>query len=248
MMQRVVSTGIDDIDLKPVVVIIGNYGSGKTEVALNYALACAAHGEQVKIADLDIVNPYFRTREARDLLREAGIEVILPDARYLNADLPIVVPQIRGIIKRPGQRTILDVGGDDVGATVLSSLIDLFRTAEHDVLMIVNKSRPFTDTVAGCEKIAREIERSSRLRITGVVGNTHLMHHTTADIVYEGAAFARSVANRLTVPLTFITVDRRLMDEIDATRIDCPILAFKRLLLPPWRPETKLGSANFKLS
>lgn len=246
--HRVDMTDISNIPLNPIVVILGNYGSGKTEVALNYALTCADAGQTVKIADLDIVNPYFRTREARDILRTAGIEVILPDSQYLYADLPIVVPQIRGIIRQPGQRAILDVGGDDAGATVLSSLADVFGNVAHDVLLIVNESRPFTDTVDGCLKIAHEIEGASRLKVTGVVGNTHLLTQTTLDTIHRGYDFTCKVATELGVPLQFITAERRFIDDIDAKRIDCPILLIERLLLPPWQPKTKLGSANFRLS
>ena len=101
-----------DIDLEGIVIIVGNYGSGKTEVAVNLAMARKKAGIDVRVADLDLVNPYFRTREARAVLARKGIEVVLPPEKYLSADLPIVSPAVSGMIRRPSRLSILDVGGD----------------------------------------------------------------------------------------------------------------------------------------
>ncbi len=108
------------IDLDGIVVIVGNYGSGKTEISINLAANRKREGLEVRIADLDLVNPYFRTREARVPLSEMGIDVVLPPKQYLKADLPILSPKIAGMIRQPSQLTLLDVGGNDVGATVLA--------------------------------------------------------------------------------------------------------------------------------
>ncbi|MEJ2656488.1 MAG: cobalamin biosynthesis protein CbiA, partial [Desulfobacterales bacterium] len=99
-----------------IVVIVGNYGSGKTEVSINLAVNQRRAGAEVKIADLDLVNPYFRTREARKPLSKLGIEVVIPDEKYLQADLPILSPAISGLIRRPSHLTVIDAGGNDVGA------------------------------------------------------------------------------------------------------------------------------------
>ena len=115
------------IDLDGVVVIVGNYGSGKTEVAVNLALHHRRGGKDVQIADLDLINPYFRTREARVPLRKLGIEVVLPPERYLHADLPILSPAVAGMLRQTGRLTLLDVGGNDAGATVLASLSHVLR-------------------------------------------------------------------------------------------------------------------------
>ena len=100
------------IDLKGIVIIVGNYGSGKTETAVNLALNRQAAGVDVSMADLDLVNPYFRTREAGQVLFEKGIRLVLPDAKYMNADLPILAPQVAGLIRNPSELTILDAGGE----------------------------------------------------------------------------------------------------------------------------------------
>jgi len=239
---------MQQLDLKPVVLFIGNYGSGKTEVSVNFAVNRRAAGQQVQIADLDVVNPYFRSREVRDLLEAKGIEVILPDQQLMNADLPIVVPQIRGLIKQPKGTAILDVGGDDVGATVLGSLHDELSTSPHDMLQVVNISRPFTETADDTLIITREIEAAGRLKVTGIIGNSHLMDHTTVETIYRGYEYTMQVANSLNLPVRFITCEARLMDELRTEEFDCPVLPIERQMLPPWRRRNKLGSQNFLLS
>jgi hypothetical protein len=161
-----------DLRLGGVVVIVGNYGSGKSEVAINLAAYHRQIGLQVRIADLDLVNPYFRSREARVALAELGIEVVLPPDAYLHAELPVLSPMVAGIIRRPGELTILDVGGDNVGAMVLAALGDAFAAgAIPQMLQVVNPLRPATGTHAGCLKIRREIEAAAGLSVTGLIGN-----------------------------------------------------------------------------
>ena len=117
-----------DIELRGIVIIVGNYGSGKSETAVNLAAHARTRGLSVKITDLDLVNPYFRSREARIPLEAMGVEVVLPPSQYMHADLPILTPGVAGMIKNPADLTILDVGGDDVGARVLAAL---FRRLER---------------------------------------------------------------------------------------------------------------------
>ena len=111
-----------EISLNCIVGIVGNYGSGKTEVSINLAVNRKRSGLDVRLADLDLVNPYFRTREARTQLEALGIDVILPPEQYLHADLPVLSPVIAGMIKKTDGLTLLDLGGDDVGALVLAAL------------------------------------------------------------------------------------------------------------------------------
>ena len=239
---------MDDIDLQPVVIFVGNYGSGKTEVAVNLAFSSKQKGMSVQIADIDVVNPYFRSREVRVEMESMGIEVITPDERWIDADLPIVVPQIKGVIQKPRGRAILDAGGDDVGATILGSLQDVLIRCPHDLLQVVNINRPFTEDAAGCLGITKEIETAARLKVTGIVGNSHLMDDTDPQTIIRGYELAKEVANSLDVPLNFITCELGLMQELDLSLIECPILPITRMLLPPWRRRRKVGSQNFLLS
>ncbi len=226
--------------LEKPIVIVGNYGGGKTEVAVNLAAYFRYKGESVTIADLDLVNPYFRTREARDALRRIGVEVILPDEGYLNADLPILSPSVAGMIRRRGGVRILDVGGDDAGATVLASLGDSFEKSPVAVIQVVNPFRPFTETFEGCIKIRREIESASKIEISGLIGNPNLIDSTTIDTIYDGYGFVKELSERMAVPLLFLAVSWELLPDIDPSFFDCPILPIKRQLVPPWKKPAGL--------
>jgi len=217
-----------------IVVIVGNYGSGKTEVSVNLALNQKDKGRRVRLADLDLVNPYFRSREVRQLLESKGIEVLLPDQQYLQADLPILSPTISGMIRDPGELALLDVGGDDVGATVLAALADAFQEQAARVLQVVNPNRPYTDTIDGCIQIKNEIEKSAKMTITGIVGNANLMDETNASIIYQGYEFVADLAETCRLPLEFITIESRLMDQVDLSKIHCPVLPLERHLTLPW--------------
>jgi hypothetical protein len=224
-----------EIRLEGIVIIVGNYGSGKTEVAVNLAAHHRRAGMQVRIADLDLVNPYFRTREARNTLRAMGIDVVLPPDIYLNADLPILSPLIAGMIRNPSQLTVLDVGGDDVGATVLAALADAFHSSSGRMLQVINPFRPFTDTVDGCLRMRAAIERTSKLTVSGLVGNANLIDETTLEHVYQGSAFMAQVAEAAGLPVVFAAVDRQLLDRLEPARIPCPVLPIVRQLVPPWK-------------
>lgn len=238
-----------------VVLVVGNYGSGKTEVSVNLAINLAAR-HPVAIADLDIVNPYFRCREAREEMESHGIRVINPTGGYQAADLPIVLPEIRGAVQsahKAGEGyVLLDVGGDDVGARILSSLADLFKDRSYAMLQVLNAKRPFTDSVEGCVRIKEEIEAASRLRVTGLVSNTHLMEETDADVILEGIELARAVGAATGLPLEFATASPSLKDDRDLEggladgegSGDCPFLWIERRMLPPWKLKSKTDKAE----
>ncbi len=230
------------IDLDGIVVIVGNYGSGKTEISVNLAANRKREGLEVRIADLDLVNPYFRTREARVSLSEMGIDVVLPPKQYLNADLPILSPKIAGMIRQPSQLTLLDVGGNDVGATVLATLADSLKDKTFHMLQVVNPFRPFTETIKGCLKIRDEIETSSKMTINGIIGNANLIDDTTPSDIYSGYDFVESLSVESGLPLKFITVAEELLPEIDINRFSCPVLHISRQLVPPWKRAKELRS------
>jgi len=223
-------------------IVVGNYGSGKTEVSVNLALRLV-ESRKVRIVDLDIVNPYFRCREAREEMEAAGIEVIYPQGEYVSADLPIVLPEVKGALTPEDGVTILDVGGDDLGARVLSSLAEYVPPHEYSMLIVVNAKRPFTEDVAGCLRMRAEIEGASSLLVTGVISNTHLMDETTAETVRDGLALARDVADAGVIHLEFATVDRALAGEFADE--DCPILPIGRRMLPPWKLDRMADRADW---
>ena len=232
-----------------IVLIVGNYGSGKTEVAVNLAIRLCER-QPVAIVDLDIVNPYFRCREAGVEMERHGIRVINPEGEYHSADLPIILPEVRGAVLEGEGTLICDVGGDDVGARVLSSLADVFAGRPYTMLQILNAKRPFTETVEGCLRIGREIEAASRLRITGLVSNTHLMEDTDVETVLEGLRLARQVGDAADLPVAFVTANETLQGRLDmsgglgAEAAGCPVLWIKRRMLPPWKLKSMTDRAQ----
>ena len=228
---------------KRLVLLVGNYGSGKTEVAVNLAIRLSRR-QRVSIADLDIVNPYFRCREARSEMEGFGIRVINPEGEYQAADLPIILPEIRGAVQDREGTLILDVGGDDAGARVLSSLADVFADGSYTMLQVLNARRPFTETVAGCLRIRSDIEAASRLRITALVSNSHLLEETDASTILQGLELAREVGRAAGLPVAFVTANENLPGGFDQAEVDCPVLWIKRRMLPPWKLKSMTDRAE----
>jgi hypothetical protein len=229
-----------------VTVFTGNFGSGKTEVAVNFTLLLAAREEGVRIADLDIVNPYFRCREAAEIMQEAGVEVVAPAGSWKYADLPIILPEIKGMVENRRGRTVLDLGGDPVGARILGSLAGSFGADELDVLVVLNANRPFTDTVEGACKMIEDIREAARLDVTGLVGNTHLMESTTSSVIRDGEELVLEVSRRLDLPVRFVTVSEDLLARWTGSPPTTPVLTLTRHMTPPWIESTRHGSEVFK--
>lgn len=215
-------------------VLVGDFGSGKTEIAVNLALERAERSQsrQVAIADLDLVNPYFRCREAREPLEKAGVRVVVPPGDQQYADLPILVPEIKGILQDESVDAVLDVGGDAAGCRVLAALAASFRETAHDLWLVVNGRRPFCDTPEGVVASARRIEEAAKLSVTGLVSNTHLMEDTTPEMVVGGIDLAERTGELLDVPVVLIAA----MESVGVAedQLDYPLLVMRRQMLPPW--------------
>jgi len=230
------------------VILVGDYGSGKTEIAVNLALHLLAHaqGRSVALADLDLVNPYFRCREALEPLEEAGVHVVVPLGGHRFADLPILLPQVKGLLQDNERWAVLDVGGDEVGSRVLAGISGAFRPEAHELWFVVNANRPFNDTPEGCVKTIRRIEAAAGIRVSGLVPNTHLMNETTVQMVTEGVVLAERVAELISVPVRLVAAMESVADELT---VDHPVLRLKRLMVPPWlrRSAVELGPDAFRL-
>ncbi len=222
------------------IIIVGNYGSGKTEVAINLAVNRKRSGIEVRMADLDLINPYFRTREAGKTLARMGIDVVIPPLKYFHADLPILTPDVAGLIRKPSRLTILDAGGNDAGAAVLAALGDSLRGKPLKMLQVVNPYRPFTETITGCVKIRKEIEKAARMPVTGLVGNANLMDETTPEHIYEGYEFMVNLSEHTGLEIEFITSPIGLLPLLDQNRFSHPVLPIERQLVPPWKQAAKI--------
>ena len=220
-----------------VTVFVGHFGSGKTEIALNAALELGASGSPLALADLDVVKPYFRSRSARAILKAEGIELLAPTGANVHADLPIIVPQIRSHLRRDHSRLIMDVGGDDVGARVLGSLSDVIPRADTDCFLVLNFRRPGTPDPETAVTVIREIEAVGRVPVSGLISNTHLMDETTPEVVVDGYRLALQTARLACVPLMAVTVGKGLIAELDETKFECPVVAMRRIVLPPFAQD-----------
>jgi hypothetical protein len=217
-----------------VTLFVGHFGSGKTEIALNSALDLAEAGNQVSIVDLDVVKPYFRTRSARALLEERGINLVAPEGENFHADLPIIVPQIRGLLREETGQVIMDVGGDDTGARVLGSFADVLDQGETQTVLVLNFRRPSTPDVKAAVEMVQRIESVSRTRISGLISNTHLMNETTAELIEEGYRLAREAARHLEIPVLAVAVQEQNLESVEDLTVECQIFGLRRIILPPF--------------
>ncbi|HBI56215.1 MAG TPA: hypothetical protein DG577_01375 [Firmicutes bacterium] len=180
-------------------VIVGAYGSGKTEFALNLAKQMAAN-ESLVLVDLDIVNPYFRSRDATELLESLGVEVVY-NRDFRDADLPALSARTDTVVAGT-ETVIIDVGGDD-GARVLGRYKAHLIKNQAEIWMVVNCFRPFTADAAGIISTARRIEAKSGLKITALVNNSNLGRETTAEHVRQGAAIVSEAAGQMGVHVPY---------------------------------------------
>jgi len=199
---------------KRLVIVIGHYGSGKTEFSVNYAVKMKEIFENVNIADLDIVNPYFRSREKRDFFEKIGIKVFDSSIKNTAVDIPALPAQLMGVILNPNEKSVLDVGGDPVGARVLARYSEQIKNVEYDVFFVINGNRPETNTAEGALKYLRMIEATSRLKVTGLINNTHMLKDTTAEDVEFGHELTKKVSWETDIPIRYEAVIKETAEKI----------------------------------
>ena len=182
----------------------GHYGSGKTNIALAYARLLRRGGAEVAVADLDIVNPYFRTKDAAQELEREGIRLVVSDYANSNVDFPALPKETYSLVAggAAAPRVVVDVGGDDRGALALGRYVDDIRAGgDYEMLAVVNASRPLTRTPEDTVETLREIEAACSLPFTGIVNNTNLGQRTTAETVLDSQPYA--VAETMGLPVRF---------------------------------------------
>lgn len=203
------------MDFKRLILLSGHYGSGKTNLAVNLALQLKKQRERVTIADIDIVNPYFRTSDSRGDLMENGIRLICSDFAGSNVDLPALPADIYSLTDDPGQTAIIDVGGDDRGALALGRIREgILRENNYEMLLVINRFRPLTRTAGQTVEIMREIEAAGGISFTAVVNNSNLGAQTTAGDVLDSMAYAHEVCKLTGLPLKMTSVDESLFEQL----------------------------------
>lgn len=202
-----------NLELKKFTVICGHYGCGKTNLSINLAIDYAKAGKTVTLVDLDLVNPYFRSSEYGEILQRYGVKLIAPVFANTTLDLPMLPAELNSIFTSSDDHIILDVGGDDVGSTVLGTIARKINEVDYEMLYVVNRYRVLSTTAEEAVELLREIEAASRLKATAVVNNSHLKNATTAQDILDSTKFAQKAADTLSLPLLFTTVPRKIATE-----------------------------------
>ncbi len=200
---------------KKITIFAGHYGSGKTNLAVNYAFYLKRSHDKVAIADLDIVNPYFRTKDSEGILTAAGIRLITSDYSNTNVDVPAMPSATKAVFDDPELYSVLDVGGDDRGALALGRYASMIHARNDcEMLMVINQYRPLSGDAQSVAEIREAIEKASHICFSGIVNNSNLGKETTAQTILNSIAFAGEVSRMTGLPLKFTSVREDLYPEL----------------------------------
>jgi hypothetical protein len=202
------------LDDKRLRFIIGHYGSGKTEFSINYAVKLAKMGKKVALADLDVVNLYFRSREKTEILENLGVKVISSSIKASAVDIPAISAEIVTPMQDSTYEAVIDVGGDPAGARTLGRYNEYFTENNYDMFFVLNANRPETQTVEKAIEYLKKIEDTARAKVTGIVNNTHMLKSTTTLDVLRGQELALKVSEKVNVPIKYISVIEKVAKEL----------------------------------
>lgn len=201
---------------KRIYIIAGHYGSGKTNIAVNLALKLRKEGKEVKIADLDIVNPYFRTKDSADVLEKAGIELISPHFANTNVDLPALPPETYSIFQNKNFSAVIDVGGDDRGAYALGRYAPyILEENNFEMCFVANFYRPLTKTAEEAIEVMREIEAACGIKFTAIINNSNLGSETAKEDILASNIQAERLREISSLPILFNSVRADISEEIE---------------------------------
>ena len=200
---------------KRLTLFAGHYGSGKTNIAVNYAMHLAGEGKKVCIADLDIVNPYFRTKDSECELRAMGIDLISSRYANTNVDLPSIPAESYRLVQDKSVYGVIDIGGDDRGAYALGRFAEAIKAeGEYRMAFVINRHRPLTSTVEDTVEIMREIEQASHLTFSCIVNNSNIGTETTAETVRASIEYAEGVSRATGLPIWLYTAEKEVAREL----------------------------------
>ncbi len=197
-----------------ITIFAGHYGSGKTTIALNYAFFLKNENNKTAICDLDIVNPYFRTVDSADLLKQNGIELISSKFAGSNLDVPSVSPDTQKIFDNKDLTAVVDLGGDDRGALALGRFAEAIKSENnYEMLMVINKYRPLTRDAQSVIEIKDEIENASKIKFTGIVNNSNLGNETTLENIHDSIEYAEEISQKISLPILMTAIREDLFKE-----------------------------------
>ena len=222
--------------MKRIRIITGHYGSGKSELSVNMVTELKKQYDKVAIVDLDIANPYFRSRERQDMMEDIGIEVFHNSFGYdITQDLPALSAAIKKPLENKDYHTIVDAGGDDSGARVLNQFRKYFLADDCEMIFVINANRPETSTVSGCLHHLDAIQVETGLKVDGIINNTHLLSETSAADIKKGYKLCKEVSELLDIPIIGSYCNEKILNNIKEEELDgievTPIHLFMR---PSW--------------
>jgi hypothetical protein len=205
-------------------IIIGAYGSGKSEVSVNLALNMRKDfpDRKVLLADLDIVNPFYRSSDAAKVLEDNDIRLISPMYANSNVDAPVLSGEVYVIFDNDEYMGVFDIGGEDMGATILGSMKTRLDNTDAELIMAVNTRRPFTSTADEIIIMASELQEASKMKITGFINNTNILEQTTASDILEGEKILLEVQEKTGIPVVMTTVMDGVMTDDEIKRLHTP--------------------------
>lgn len=218
---------------KRINIFTGHFGSGKSEVSINFALKLSEIKDKIAVIDLDIVNPYFRAADAKKILSDKNIKIITPMYANTNVDVPALPPEINSLFAEKSHHVVFDVGGDDLGARALARYDEELLNEGYEMYLVVNTKRETTDTSEKIIEMAKEIENASKLKVTTLINNTNLLKNTTIDDVVNGHTIIKEASEKLNIPIAFVSGFHQYIQGIESI-IEDKVLFLNKYIKLPW--------------
>ncbi len=223
------------------IIVIGAYGSGKSEYSINLAKEYKSNEKEVILVDLDVVNPYFRSRDVREKFEQLGIVVIAPEGENKYADLPMLSPKIMGAVENYEKNVILDVGGDPAGCRTLARYIPAIKKRGYEMQLVINTKRPFTSNKNEILEMIKMLEEASKLKVTEIICNTNLMEFTTEEIVKDGIKIIKETVCEKNIEFEKYLVLDKYADEISENILGKKKIVLNYFLNKPWEMPMMKG-------
>lgn len=215
-------------------IFTGHFGSGKTEIAVNYAMMLSRKSKGTILVDLDIINPFFRSSEVKEVLEQEGVRVISPVFALTTVDVPSLPAAIQSVFQTEQGQVVFDVGGDEVGARVLGRYYHYFSAAGYEMFYVINTRRPLSSTSEDIIEMLEAVQDRSRLQVTGLISNTNLSYETEVSHILEGQMIVEEVGRRRSLPVVMTCASREVFDQLSDSMKE-KIFPLNLYMTPPWR-------------